>query len=261
MSASRQRQAVKRQPSSRTGTTPPLYQQVKDYILERINSGIWQPEMKIASETELVATLGVSRMTVNRALRELTAEGQLIRRQGQGTFVAKTKPRSALLEIRSIAQEIRERGGRYSCKVHLLQEEKARPELARAMELEPYATVFHSVLIHKDNDIPVQLGSRFINPTVAPDYLLQDFTRITPNEYLLGLAPVSAVEHVVEALIPEVWIRDLLEINSAEPCLALYRKTWVGSVVATCSTFYYPGSRHTLGSRFTPTDSGTIQVS
>ncbi len=145
--------------------------------------------------------------------------------------------------------------------MHLLQEEKARPEIAQSMGLQPYSTVYHSVLVHKDAELPIQLSSRFINPLVAPDYLRQDFTSITPNEYLLSLAPISAVEHVVEALIPEVWIRELLQINSAEPCLALYRKTWLEEVVATHSIFYYPGSRYTLGGRFIPGSAGVIQVS
>ncbi len=200
-------------------------------------------------------------MTVNRALRELTAEGTLIRSQGRGTFIADSKPQSALLEIHSIAKEIRERGGKYSCEVHLLQEEKARPDLASTMNLAPYTTVYHSVIIHKDNEVPIQVSSRYINPVIAPDYLDQDFTRITPNEYLLNLAPISSVEHVVEALIPEAWIRELLQINNSEPCLALNRKTWVGEIIATYSTFYYPGSRYTLGSRFTPQAAGNIQVS
>jgi len=238
----------------------PRYQQVKEYIINRINSGSWLPGMKIDSEAELVASIGVSRMTVNRALRELAAEGRLTRVQGRGTFVAERKPQSALLEIHSIAREIRERGGSYSCEIHLLQEEKARPDLAHDMKLAPYTTVFHSVIIHKDNGVPIQLSSRFINPKIAPDYLNQDFTAITPNEYLLSLAPISSVEHVVEALIPEPWIRELLEINSAEPCLTLHRKTWVGKVIATRSTFYYPGSRYTLGSRYTPSSADTIGI-
>lgn len=239
----------------------PLYQQVKDYILNKIDTGIWLPNMKIASEAELVAAIGVSRMTVNRALRELTDEGRLHRKQGLGTFVAEQKSRSALLEISSIAKEIRDRGGEHSCDVHLLQEEKASPELAKLLCLEPYAAVYHSVLVHKEFNIPIQLGSRYINPAIAPDYLKQDFTRITPTEYLLAQAPISAVEHEVEALIPEAWIRDLLQINSAEPCLALHRKTWVNDIAATCSTFYYPGSRYTLGSRFTPNSDTILEIS
>jgi len=243
------------------GRKVPCYQQVKQHILGRINSGEWPPATKIDSEAELVAATGLSRMTINRALRELTVEGRLIRRQGRGTFVADHKPQSALLEVRSIAREIENRGGKHSCEVQLLQEEKARPELAAAMGLDAYASVYHSVIVHKDNGLPIQLSSRFVNPQIAPDYLGQDFTQITPNEYLLGLAPISSVEHIVEALIPEAWIRELLQINGAEPCLALYRKTWVGEIVATKSIFYYPGSRYTLGSRYTPATPGLINIS
>ncbi len=241
-------------------TTPPLYLRIKEHILDRINNGEWQTDMKISSEAELVAIFGASRMTVNRALRELTAEGRLIRQQGHGTFVAPVKSQSALLEINSIAKEIKKKGGIYSCDVHLLSEEKVNPNLAAVMALKPYAPVFHSVLIHKDNAIPIQLADRYINPSIAPDYLKQDFSKITPNEYLLQLAPISGVEHIVEALIPEAWIRDLLEINEAEPCLALHRTTWVGKDIATKSCFYYPGSRYSLGGRFTPSSSGSIRV-
>ena len=238
----------------------PLYRQVKEYIVGKINGGIMQPGMKIESEAELVASLNVSRMTVNRALRELAAEGKILRIQGKGTFVAEKKPQSALLEIKSIAREICERGGSYSCTVHLLQEEKAKPSIAAAMELEPYAEIFHSIIVHKDNNVPIQLGCRYIHPKVAPKYLEQDFTQTTVSQYLLNLAQVTGAEHVIEALIPDSWIRDLLEINAAEPCLALYRKTWVDDKIVTYSTFYYPGSRYTLGGKFVPPSSGSLNI-
>ena len=101
--------------------------------------------MKIESEAELVAGLNVSRMTVNRALRELTAEGLLKRIQGRGTFVADRKPQAALLQIRSIAEEIRDRGGSYSCTVHLLQEEKAKPVGGPGDAVE---TLYYSIPLH-----------------------------------------------------------------------------------------------------------------
>lgn len=239
----------------------PLYRQVKEYILEKINSGTLLPGMKIESETELVKHLNVSRMTVNRAVRELTAEGRLSRMQGRGTFVAQRKAQSTLLEIKALDQEIRERGGIYSCTVHLLAEEKATPQVAEAMEQAPYSSVFHSIIVHKENNIPIQLSCRYINPALFPDFLKQDFTRMTVSEYLLKTAPASTIEHVVEALIPDSWIRELLEINASEPCLALYRKTWVRDAIGTYSVFYYPGSRYTLGGKFSPQARGTIGLS
>ena len=230
----------------------PLYQQVKDHILGKIQAGEWTLDMKIDSENSLVKTMGVSRMTVNRALRELTAEGKLVRLQGVGTFVARQKPQSALLEIRSIAREIKERGGKYSCDIHLLQQEKATPEVASEMDLGANAPVYHAIMVHRDNGIPIQLADRYINSVMAPDFLKQDFTRITPSEYLMGISPAMEVEHVIEAMMPDKWSSDLLEIPWTEPCLILHRRTWVNDKVATKNRFIYPGSRHKIGSRFVP---------
>lgn len=230
----------------------PLYQQVKYHILERIETGEWTPDTKIDSENSLVETMGVSRMTVNRALRELTAEGILVRLQGVGTFVARQKPQSELLEIRSIAREIKERGGTHSCEVHLLQQENASPAVASEMAFEANAPVYHAIMVHKDNGTPIQLADRYINPAIAPNFLKQDFTRITPSDYLMGISPAMEVEHVIEAMMPDQWSSDLLEIPPTEPCLVLHRRTWVNDKVATKNRFIYPGSRHKIGSRFQP---------
>ncbi len=238
----------------------PLYQQVKERISKRISSGELQPGMRIDSENELVQALGVSRMTVNRALRELTGEGSLLRQQGVGTFVAGRKPQSAMFEIIPINEEIEQRGGQHSCEVLLLRQERAQPNLAVELELAAYAPVYHALLLHKENGKPIQLADRYINPLVAGDFLQQDFQSITPSAYLLSLFPVSQVEHVIEAIIPEHWVRKHLAINEAEPCLVLHRRTWVGENIATQSTFYYPGSRHSIGGRFKPDAAKTIRI-
>ncbi len=234
-------------------TSPrPLYQQVKHFIEERILSGDWGPDFKIPSENALVEKLGVSRMTVNRAVRELTVDGHLVRLQGVGTFVAPCKAVSALLEIRSIAEEIKNRGGVHSSDVHVLREEEASPETAASLGLREGAAVFHAILVHRDRGAPIQLADRYVNPAAAPDFLSQDFTRITPSEHLLSVAPLTEVEHVIEAIFPDEWVRTLLEIDASEPCLALHRKTWSGKIVATNSRFIHPGSRYSIGGRFKP---------
>ena len=88
------------------GFPGPLYRKVKKSIKARIISGEWPPEDRIPSENKLVADLGVSRMTVHRALRELAAEGYLIRVQGVGTFVSPRKPVAAMLDIRPLKKKI-----------------------------------------------------------------------------------------------------------------------------------------------------------
>lgn len=58
------------------------YVQVKTFITDRINKGEWNVGYRLPSENELVEQLGISRMTVHRALRELTADGIVTRAQG-----------------------------------------------------------------------------------------------------------------------------------------------------------------------------------
>jgi GntR family histidine utilization transcriptional repressor len=233
-------------------TPQPLYQKVKNYIAARIASGDWPPDTKIPSENELVGALGVSRMTAHRALRELSAEGHLVRVQGVGTFVSPRKPHATFLEIKSIADEIRVRGGRHHCEVRHLAVEAASAELAAAIKLTTGSPVFHSILVHYENDVPVQYSDRYVNPAIAPEYLQQDFTAITPSQYLLNVAPLDEIEHIIEALIPEPSIQAILQIDGQEPCLVLHRRTWSQSLVATQSRFIHPGSRYRLGGRFKP---------
>ena len=239
-------------------TPQPLYQKVKTHIQALISSGRLSLDSRIPSENELVQALKVSRMTVNRALRELTAEGLLVRVQGVGTFVAPQKPQSALLEIISIADEIRGRGGTHTSTVHLLRSEPVTGLIAGNMRLEPGARVFHAVLVHYDDGVPAQLADRYVNPSLVPDFLDQDFTRITPNEYLVRAAPFTEVDHVIEAVLPDRHTRDLLQLKKNTPCLVLHRTTWAGEKAVTHSRFIYPGPRFRLGGRFKP-DGGCLR--
>ena len=71
------------------------YLAVKEYLLEQINSGAYQPDEPIPPEREMAAMLGVNRMTLRRAVEELMYEGLLIRKKGSGTFLTKGKVSTA----------------------------------------------------------------------------------------------------------------------------------------------------------------------
>jgi GntR family histidine utilization transcriptional repressor len=236
-----------------------LYQQVKDHVISRIASGRWPPDTRIPSENQLVNALKVSRMTANRALRELATEGHLVRVKGVGTYVAKPKALAPLLEIRSIDDEILDWGGRHTCTVHLQAEEKARPEVARRMRMGAGARVFHSIIVHRDRGVPVLLADRYVHPGYFPDFLDQDFTVLTPTTYLLNRLRPTDIEHTIEALLPDRTSRTLLEMSEQEPCLVLYRRTWAGAAVTTQSRFTYPGKRYRIGGRFKNPPSAAVK--
>jgi len=224
----------------------PLYAGVKQMILDRIHSGEWPPKHRVPSENELVIELGVSKMTANRALRELANEGELVRIQGVGSFVAERKGYSALFEVRNIADEIHDRGHLHEATVVILAKETASPETADALELDIGASVFHSLIVHSENGVPVQIEDRFVNPALAPSYLEQDFTDTTPNAYLTNAAPLSGAEHIVEAAMPQPWECKLLMILKSEPCLMIRRRTWSAKHVVSVARLVYPGQRYRL---------------
>jgi len=215
-----------------------------------IESGKLKPGDRVSSETKLAREFNASRMTANRALKELTEENRILRIQGVGSFVAKIKPEASLLEIKSIAREINDWGGVHSCKILLLREERLAGEITAKMDLPEGSPVFHSIILHMDRGIGVQYSERYINPTVAPLYLEQDFTKMTPSDYLLKEAPIQEAEHTIEAVRVNKTIQQYLKIRQEEPCLSLTRRTWSFDRVATYSKIISPGSRYKLKGKF-----------
>ena len=119
------------------------------------------------------------------------------------------------------------------------------------MGIQPGQRLFYSQIVHYENDVPVQVEDRCVNPLVAPDYLKQDFDRVTPYTYLTQAAPLTAGEHIVEAVIPTLRERELLQLEDHEPGLLIHRRTWSGKTVVTSARLLYPGSRYQLFGRFT----------
>lgn len=227
-----------------------LYDKIKKSVVKDIESGNLKPDDKVPSETQLAKAFNASRMTANRALKELTDEGRIVRVQGVGSFVARPKPDAALLEIKSIAKEIKDWGGVHSSQILVLKEEKVTKQIAQNMDLNLGDTIFHSIIIHKDRGICVQYSERFINPKVAPHYLNQDFKKITPSDYLLEVAPIQEAEHIIEAVNCSREIQECLKIQADEPCISLKRRTWSFDMVATYSIIISPGSRYKLVGKF-----------
>ena len=69
----------------------PLYQQVMDDLKGEIARGVYASGSRIPSEMELAKSYGVGRVTVRRAIEELSRAGYLNRQQGRGTFVCAPK--------------------------------------------------------------------------------------------------------------------------------------------------------------------------
>lgn len=249
--ASRQRPNNHRPAAGRAPATPAaLYRQVKEHVARQIADGRLKPGDRIPSEQALVTEFGIARMTVNRALRELAEQGKIVRVAGVGSFVAQEKPRSTLLQIANIADEIRQRGHDHRCEILSLARVAAPMDAASALDLRIGESVFALQCVHFEDGVPVQLEDRYVNPRMAPEFLRQDFTRELPSEYLVKHVPYDEIEHVVDAILPTPAQAEMLQMPASEPCLMLTRRTWSAGVPVTLVRCLHPAQRYRLGSRF-----------
>ena len=238
--------------SKPTASVQPLYLQVKRHILDNIGSGKWMPSTRVPSENDIVKSFGISRMTANRALRELRDEGILVRIAGVGSFVADQHAHAHPLEIRGIADEIRRRGHTHRAEIISLERIRAIAELATDFGVSLRAELYCSLIVHFENDRPIQLEERYVSPKIAPDYLKIDFKRTTPYDYLVKVAPLQQAEHLLRAVMPDDRTRKLLAMKRYEPCLLMIRRTWTDGQIASVARLYYPGSRYEMSGRFRP---------
>ena len=232
------------------GGPAPQYLKVKNHLREGIASGRWRPGERLPSESELTETFGVSRMTVNRALRELHQEGMVDRVQGVGSFVAQLHRIASTLTVRDVHEEIAARGHRHEARVHVLETLKASAEQAALLGVRTGATLFHSVIVHRENGVAIQCEDRLVNPACAPAYLEQDFARVTPTHYLLEVAPLSEARYTIEAAMPGPLEARLLGMPRGEPCLVVKRVTSSQGRAVTSVRLVHPASRYLLEGSF-----------
>ena len=230
----------------------PRYQQLKDLIIKRISSGELQPSDRVPSENELVESMRVSRMTANRALRELNDEGYVDRFAGRGTFVSDYRSQSHLLEVHNIADEIRLRGHAHSSRVIRQSLQHARGEVARALHVAQGTDIFHLLLVHFEDEMPIQLEDRHVLASFAPDCLEQDFEALTPSAYLTSIAPLQEAEQAVRASVPNRAVQKHLKLDDKEASLVVIRRTWSDGRPVTFARLHHPGSRYELTGHYTP---------
>jgi len=228
------------------------YARVKQHLKDGLAQGRWPPGALMPSEAELVAEFGVSRMTVNRALRELQAEGLVDRTQGVGTFAAQLHKVSSTLKIADLHEEIEGRGHVHEARVHVQRAEAASDALAAQLGLKPGDTVFHTLIVHFENGVPLQCEDRYVNPVVAPAYLGADFTRTTPTHELFETTALWRAQYSIEAARPTRQEAQLLGVAEDAPCLILVRRTFTREAPITIARLVHPGTRYSLHGEFQP---------
>ena len=228
------------------------YARVKQHLKDALSAGHFPPGALMPSEAELVAQFGVSRMTINRALRELQGEGLVDRVQSVGTFAAQLHKVSSTLTIRDLHEEIESRGHRHSARVLLHRQEKATAAVAQRLGLAAGDAVFHTRVVHAEDGVALQLEDRYVNPAWAPRWLTVDFSRITPTHYLLEVAPLWEAQYAIEAAAATADEARHLGLAKGDPCLVVVRRTVSRGVPITIARLTHPGNRYLIEGHFKP---------
>ncbi|MEO1852388.1 UTRA domain-containing protein [Psychrobacter pacificensis] len=238
--------------------TIPAYQRIKNAILDNIHSGKWQAGSAISTEMALATEFGVSRMTVNRALKELSEERVLERRQGSGTFVAQQQFNHTFVEVRNIAEDLKSANRDYEAKVVSKRAVTAAmldDELRRKFGIDEMATVTHTdasdtpvlyevKIIHVADGQPIQFEERWVDAKKVPHFIDQDFTVVNTSDYLVAKIPLESGSYTIRALAAPNEVADALQIAPQSPTLVLRRQTYSAGQVVTFVKMWHAGDRY-----------------
>ncbi len=244
--------------------TIPAYQRIKNAILDNIHSGKWQAGNAISTEMALAEEFGVSRMTVNRALKELSEDRVLERRQGSGTFVAQQQFNHTFVEVRNIAQDLKSANRDYEAQVvskrpitaNMLDDELRRKFGIETAETSAHsenndvtnsanATVLYEVkIIHFADGQPIQFEERWVDAKKVPEFIEQDFSVVNTSDYLIAKSPLERGSYTIRALAAPEEIANFLKIAPQSPTLVLRRQTYSAGQVVTFVKMWHAGDRY-----------------
>ena len=224
-------------------TGPALHERIRRQIETQILSGAWPPGTKVPGEVALMAQYGCARMTVNKALSALAGAGLVTRRRRAGTFVARPRAQSMVLEITDLAREVAARGQAYEWR---LQRRAERQSDHSGMP----GPVLETEGVHYADHTPLAFEHRLISTTQVPGILTADLTATAPGTWLLAHVPWTEAENRITATAASPMLAQALGIAPGDACLTVTRRTWRAAAPVTLVTQQFIADRHELVARF-----------
>ncbi len=203
----------------------PLYSRIQEYIAELILSGKLAPDEKIQSEREFSEDLGVSRMTVRRAITELVNEGLLERKHGSGTYVARAKVTYEAWELANYVQAMQRRNIATASQLLEFSEVAASRRLAELLQLEIGNPIYRISILRLANRVPVILERVFVACKQCPGLEEWNLEKTSITDLLVEAYHItpSRISQTVEAAVASETVAQQLRVNEGFPLLLLSR--------------------------------------
>lgn len=204
----------------------PLYMQIKNALKKQIVSGEYAPYERIPSESELMSTYGVSRITVRQALRDLHGEGLIFSSQGKGTFASKPKATQDVQQLEGFEEAMKPKGYDTSARLVSIRERNADRDIQENLKIPAKEKVVEVVRIRYLNKEPVSLDRSFFPLDIGRSLFGKDLSGdIFPMmEADLGIS-LGRAEISLEARPADEEVAQHLELEHGSPIMWVERLT------------------------------------
>lgn len=219
------------------------YEEIRAEILRRINNQVWPAGFAVPHEEKLAEEFKVARGTVRRALTSLVDAGLIERKRRAGTRVVGRKSHTSTLTIPIVRHEIEASGRQYGYKLlasDLCGEDQDVQGLFQGAPLQ------RIVCLHLSDGAPYQLEDRLVNLSAVPEAGTQDFSSVSPNEWLVERVPYSSIRTMLRAEPATEADARYLKLKKSETVFVIERQTRLKTVPVTLVRMSHPASRYQI---------------
>lgn len=229
----------------------PLWHQAEQALRALIADGTWPDGTQLPNEAKLCEMLGVSRITIRHALRNVEESGLLRREHGRGTFVRTSTVTAGVRGLTSFTQEMADRGLIVGSRVLEMVELPASLEVASALEIAEGDPVVKVRRLRAGNNQPIGIQNAFMPATRVPG--LVGIGEPVPSLYALlktrfGIAPQVARE-IYRVGVVSSEDAELLEVDVGSPAFIVQRITSDGHGPFEYTVSTMRGDRYEIRSR------------
>ena len=174
----------------KTTQTPPSYIKIQQYVLDRVRSGEYKVGSRIPSEAELAELLQVSRVTANKAIKELSLTGILRREKGKGTFITSERDfksaNPSLAQVFSATVKMNEMEFRSHQLIQFKMLDTIYSEIAEMVGAPTGEPMYEIVLYEKSKEAPDSIDVIYSPCAIIPDIVpsLEDIRTRSVFDYI-----------------------------------------------------------------------------
>ena len=210
----------------------PLYYQLKEKLLKKIQNGEWKNGQKIPPETELCDLYKLSRITVRKAIEELVHNEYLVRHQGKGTFVADISFEQKLSKFYSFSESLLQKGKKEHVKMLSFSVEKADENTSEKLSIPVDEAIFRIVRLRSVDEKAYAVETSIIPFHLCPSLKEKEVKEkgLYNSMRALGVNPQRIIEKFRASALRSQEAKQM-GLKAGQPIINLERITFDDDVI------------------------------